>query len=497
MAAKQTLCDASATWRDEFLSDLRAIRTKGKAADLSDDRIDELFFESRWIEETAPLRIAARNVTKAITVCLYAISLLLCLAIAVNQIDCVSTYFGDFAQVIEHPFVRVTRKLAVRTGFNDWLSSFDFYSSGCLLDNPLYEEPKAPCVAECLDPLFHEYFPDDAPALRKLDYPGTTRVFIYRSRVASRVSLSGIQRVLHPHAEEVVKRARVLASNAPGFASLDDLLEAPNAEALLDGAEDALVTFGSSHYNVSRHFRSVFPRAPFVPSEAEVDLEKTVLAFRRHPERKFRLWAQGAHVGHAWIHQARGTDCFLVRPKNECSKAEKSKRKRDRRAKGKPTAETTGEEEENNPHDNKDNNNNNDDDSDNNHNGLDYIPNNGNSYCDNDGCVIGDKSNVYSCSNDGNIREKGNDDEVNNEVNNNKDVAGDESDVNSDPGSDPCPTYSFRLDDGDFAYLNGYFWSARVQPCEDDDVESEENNLDNDNDSDGRSYGLVYLGLFS
>ena len=64
MAAKQTLCDASATWRDEFLSDLRAIRTKGKAADLSDDRIDELFFESRWIEETAPLRIAARNVTK-------------------------------------------------------------------------------------------------------------------------------------------------------------------------------------------------------------------------------------------------------------------------------------------------------------------------------------------------------------------------------------------------------------------------------------------------
>ena len=47
----------------------------------------------------------------------------------------------------------------------------------------------------------------------------------------------------------------------------------------------------------------------------------------------------------------------------------------------------------------------------------------------------------------------------------------------------PCPTYSIRLEDGDFAYFNGFMWKAEAHPCEGEQSQSED-------------YLLTYIGMF-
>ena len=57
------------------------------------------------------------------------------------------------------------------------------------------------------------------------------------------------------------------------------------------------------------------------------------------------------------------------------------------------------------------------------------------------------------------------------------------NDTEDDVDFGPCPTYSIRLEQGDFAYLNGYFWMVEAHPCEDQPLK--------------RNYGLTYLGMFA
>ena len=54
----------SDSWRQEFLSDLREIRKKGKAAKLTEKQIDDLFFKSDWIDDPSPVRIGIRKTVK-------------------------------------------------------------------------------------------------------------------------------------------------------------------------------------------------------------------------------------------------------------------------------------------------------------------------------------------------------------------------------------------------------------------------------------------------
>ena len=45
-------------WREEFLTDLQAIRKKGKEGNLSDEEIDDLFYQSPWFDEPLLLQSA-------------------------------------------------------------------------------------------------------------------------------------------------------------------------------------------------------------------------------------------------------------------------------------------------------------------------------------------------------------------------------------------------------------------------------------------------------
>ena len=60
---------------------------------------------------------------------------------------------------------------------------------------------------------------------------------------------------------------------------------------------------GSSHYNFTRHFRPLFPRAPFAPLDAEVILEQRLFAYGIG--QRFLLKDPVDTVGSNWIHQAR------------------------------------------------------------------------------------------------------------------------------------------------------------------------------------------------
>ena len=50
-------------WREEFL-DLQAIRKKGKEGCLSDEDIDDLFYQSPWFDEPSPLQSAFTTTLK-------------------------------------------------------------------------------------------------------------------------------------------------------------------------------------------------------------------------------------------------------------------------------------------------------------------------------------------------------------------------------------------------------------------------------------------------
>ena len=47
-----------------------------------------------------------------------------------------------------------------------------------------------------------------------------------------------------------------------------------------------------------------------------------------------------------------------------------------------------------------------------------------------------------------------------------------------------CPTYSMRLEEGDYAYFNGYFWLAEGRPCKDQPKTDQ-------------GYLLTYVGMFA
>ena len=53
----------SANWKEEFLEELHEIRRKGKEENLTDEEIDELFYQSPWFEPT-PLQKAAKTTLK-------------------------------------------------------------------------------------------------------------------------------------------------------------------------------------------------------------------------------------------------------------------------------------------------------------------------------------------------------------------------------------------------------------------------------------------------
>ena len=67
-----------------------------------------------------------------------------------------------------------------------------------------------------------------------------------------------------------------------------------------------------------------------------------------------------------------------------------------------------------------------------------------------------------------------------------------------------CPTFSFRLEEGDFAYYNGYFWKAEARPCDEEEEEAVERDEGEgasaeggvDENVAGKDYGLVYIGTF-
>jgi len=338
-----TRTNNSSSSRQEFIADLKAIRAKGKAANLTEEQIDDLFFRSPWIEELSPVRTLMRNSFKLMTKCTYVLTVILCLLICVNQLDILAPYVSEFASAYEFPIVRISRKFLMYSGLHKVLAEYDFASAPCILDNPLFAAPTPPCVSDCYDAAFAEYSAEDASTLRNYSYREMTHLFVYRGASSpssfssfSSVSLSDIQRVLRPHADEVVKRARIFYSNVKDFFTLEDFLSSHDAEKLLDDDDDddkddfndALVSFGSTHYNTSRHFRSLFPRAPFVPREAEVYLEKKLFAYR--PGRKFRLLTRDWKLGHNWIYQARGSYCFTIRQRDECPPQEKQDRIRQR-----------------------------------------------------------------------------------------------------------------------------------------------------------------------
>ena len=56
-----TRINNSSSSRQEFIADLKAVRAKGKAANLTEEQIDDLFFRSPWIEELSPVRALMRN----------------------------------------------------------------------------------------------------------------------------------------------------------------------------------------------------------------------------------------------------------------------------------------------------------------------------------------------------------------------------------------------------------------------------------------------------
>jgi len=66
-------------------------------------------------------------------------------------------------------------------------------------------------------------------------------LFVYRPSAPSDVSLTNIQQLLRPHADEINKRCRIPQSNIENFKSFNDLLVAVNAETLVNGKEALVV----------------------------------------------------------------------------------------------------------------------------------------------------------------------------------------------------------------------------------------------------------------
>ena len=65
MASNGDVKEASSdSWRKEFLSDLRDIRKKGKELKLTEEQIDDLFFQSEWIDKPSPIRVGIRGTFK-------------------------------------------------------------------------------------------------------------------------------------------------------------------------------------------------------------------------------------------------------------------------------------------------------------------------------------------------------------------------------------------------------------------------------------------------
>ena len=77
--------------------------------------------------------------------------------------------------------------------------------------------------------------------------------------------------------------------------------------------------------------------------------------------------------------------------------------------------------------------------------------------------------------------------------------------------TESCPTFSFRLGQGDFAYLNGYYWKGEARPCdkgegEEKEVEKVERDMEERPDEQlgessknkvrSEGYALVYMGMF-
>jgi len=215
-------------------------------------------------------------------------------------------------------------------------------------------------------------------------------LFVYRSAETSSISLTDLKNALLPYPKEVLKH-EVFQSNVEGFYSISDLLYSSDPEAL-PFDKNSLAMVASSHYNFTRHFRPLFPRAPFAPLDAEVILEQRLFVYGIR--QRFLLKFPVDTVGNNWIHQARGAYCYFICKSNEFTEEERRRRK---------------------------------------------------------------------------IREK-------------------KKSKLSKVHEESCPTFSFRMEEGDFAFFNNRHWKASAQPCKD---------LKDGDLVTGKDYGLVYIGLFA
>lgn len=428
-------------WRDEFLRDLAALRKKGKSNQLSEEQMDNLFSRSKWFDKPSSNRVFFRQMIKAIKYLIYGMTLVVCLVIGLNQFQRFYEYFDgsvEYLNIGEYNFTRFTRLFAVDTGLREWMIGQKWNTDSCFLDNPLYLRPKPPCTLECHNASFKEYLPADVDALRKIKYRDEKQVFIYRSSAtASDITLTGLKEILLTHADEVGRRVEIFQSTVDGFNTIQDLLNASDPEQMLAGFDEGLVAIGAAHYNISRHFRRLFARAPFVPLEAEIQLDRRVFVIGTNTT--FRIEdPKDYEPGHNWIHQARGSQCFAVRQLDEC-KGKARIRKKLELKKSREEAEKL---------------------------------------------IDGQSDNDDS-------------DEVKDKL---------------------CPTFSFRLEEGDFAYYNGYHWYARSYPCDEGNESkqrSDGRDTEETNGVDGsrelgkaevnydriknvkRNYGLIYVGKFA
>jgi hypothetical protein len=216
---------------------------------------------------------------------------------------------------LNYPTMRISRKLSFLTGLTDWLVSKKFYDENCLVENPLYLAPGADC-ADCTDAQIYEFGPGDVERLRnQFAHSGedtvfdVSDVFILRMASIANISLSSVQLTFREHSSEVIKHTGTFYSRHRRLPDVAKFLEAKDVEQVFTSGQskktsaESFVVWRVSHVNVSRHFRAHFPRAPFVPLESEVKLDKSLFVYSsRAPP--FEVHTND--VTKTWLYQARG-----------------------------------------------------------------------------------------------------------------------------------------------------------------------------------------------
>jgi len=321
-----SLSSNSKDWQVKFLADVAAVKRVGLEAGLKETDVDKAletaFGGSKELQDDNVItstRTFLRNGIEVATKLTHFLTLLLCVAILISQTNCIERWVNKNLFPSYYPALSLARRFSIWTGLRDYLATYRLYDENCLVENPLYEPISINECQFCIKSKILEYKEKEIfPSFVAKDFEEQSDVMIFRGAV-SNLTIDEIQNVFESDTQEANTHSRSFICNLNTVKSAEAFLAGSDLAYLFSSDEITPTPFliwRVDSVNISRHFRQLVPRAPFLPPEAEVQLDKTFFVYNARMG-KFKILV--GNNENNWIYQARGSRCFELKAQDpEC-----------------------------------------------------------------------------------------------------------------------------------------------------------------------------------